>query len=379
MPKSPPDEATDLFDNAPPAPPAEADGAEDQQQHQETPPEDEEGMNEAEKDLALLGSAKETLSNLGLTLPPHEFYPGSEPDVGPGIYLGVSEEAYHDHPALSRSVLAEAARMSPLHAYYRWKGEEGEDTSDAASLGTALHTRVLQPDLYEETYDVAAEQCEATKGDGDRCSYSAKVRHDGTWYCGTHAPNDSEPDDIEVLKSDTAGDVESMAGALEMDPDAGSLLYDLPGLPEVTILWKDEATGLMCKARPDRIVGLPEGVAIVDLKSTRSAHPEDFRRKMARYGYWMQQPFYSLGLRQAAESDVTIKDFVFTCVESSAPYAVQCYRLHGKDLSGVRRRTSQLMDEIAECEREDQWPSYADGIRELGMKSYEKDRLGISG
>jgi len=362
-----PDEAKDLFHQEQ----AETQAAE--QNAADDAEAEAQAMNETEQELALLGAAKSQLADLGVTYPnDHDFGPDSDP----GVYVGVPEQAYHDHPALSRSVLAEAARMSPMHARHKWKGGGDDVSSDAASLGTALHSRVLTPPLFEERYDVAAEQCEATKGDGDRCSYSAKVRHDGTWYCGTHAP-DGEPDDIEVLKADTEDDVESMAEALEADPDAAPLLFELPGLPEVTILWEDEATGLMCKARPDRIVGLPDGVAIVDLKSTRSAHPEDFRRKMSKYGYWLQPPFYTLGIRQASEADVNVKDFVFATVESSEPYATQCFRPHPKEQQAVRKRMCQLIDRIAQCESEDRWPSYSDGIDKLGLKRYEKERLGI--
>ena len=339
------------------------------------PPDTEEELNEAEKSIARLGEAKATLADMGFTFPPHDFGPGTEP----GIYAGVPEEAYHAHPALSRSVLAEAARKSPLHAYHRWKGDEDESTSDAASLGTALHSRVLTPGVFKDTYDVAPDTCEDTKADGDPCSYSAKVRHNGTWYCGTHAP-DTEPDDIEVLKASTFGDVRSMAGALEQDPDAAPLLFDLPGLSEITLLWEDEATGLMCKARPDRVGALPDygSLTIVDLKSTRSAHPEDFRRKVARYGYWLQPPFYALGMRQAADISLTIRDFVFTCVESSAPYAVQCFRPLPKERGPIRDRMCTLIDQIGECAEEDRWPSYEDGISQLGIKRYEKERLGIA-
>jgi len=341
-------------------PPAETAGSQSQPQRQQPLPPEE-----------------ETLRALGLR-PATDF----AEDAEPGLYRDVPEELYHAHPALSRSVLAEAARMSPMHARYRWRGGDEGSPSDATSLGTALHSRVLEPKLYEETYDVALSQCEATKGDGDRCTYSAKVRHDGDWYCGTHAPSGEDPDNIEVLKADTAGQIEKMAEAIETDPDAAPLLYELPGTSEVTALWQDEATGLMCKARPDRVVGLPDGVAIVDVKTTRSAHPEDFRRKMARHGYWLQPPFYTLGLKQAAEQsetagDITVKDFVFACVESSEPYATQCFRPHPKEQQAMRKRMCQLIDQIAKCESNAHWPSYSDGVSRLGLKRYEKERMGI--
>jgi len=295
------------------------------------------------------------------------------PNAGPGLYADVPEQEYHDHPALSRSILAEAARYSPMHAHHKWQSDE-EGSSDAASLGTALHARVLEPSVFESKYDVAADQCEATKGDGDQCSYSAKYRHDGTWYCGTHAP-DGEPDDIEVLKADHAEAVSAMAEALEGDPDTSRLLFGLPGHSEVTILFDDPGTGIRCRARIDRIVELHDGVALVDVKSTRSAHPSDFQRKMGKYGYWLQYPFYTLA---AQETGLKVRDFVYACVESEPPYAVQCYRPHPQDKQVMQRRCGELISTVAEAEEGGQYGGYADGIKRLSLKSYQKKRLGIT-
>jgi hypothetical protein len=166
-----------------------------------------------------------------------------------------------------------------------------------------------------------------------------------------------------------------MDAALREDPDAAPLLYQLPGLAEATILFEDPDTGILCKARPDRIICLPnEGVALVDLKTTKSAHPQDFRRKYARNGYWLQPAFYSAAV--GSLSVASVRDFVFACVESQRPYAVQCYRPSSNDLAGARRRMGGLLDEMEEAL--DTPRGYADGVKELSMKRYQKDRLSIS-
>jgi len=296
------------------------------------------------------------------------------PDAEAGVYLGVPEQEYHDHPALSRSILAEAAQKSPAHALYEWHSDE-EESSDAASLGTALHSRVLEPESFDARYDVAADQCEATKGDGDRCTYSAKQRHDGDWFCGTHAPND-EPDDIEVLKADDYEAVQGMTSALHEGPDTSPLLFGMDGASEVTILFDDPVSGIRCKARPDRVVPLSDGsVTIVDLKSTRSAHPDDFKRKISSYGYWLQPPFYTLALEQAG---VEVRDFVFAVVESSAPYATACYRPSETIQTVARTRCGELIEKIADAKKIGYAKSYTDGVEEIGMKRYAKRRLGLS-
>lgn len=303
--------------------------------------------------------------------PPEDF----TSDALLGVYRDVPEEEYHSHPSLSRSVLAECARYSPIHA--RHKLEEGsESTSTSVTRGMALHRRVLQPSTYEDTYDVAPDECEATLASGDPCTYSPSYRHNGTWYCGTHAP-DSEEDDIEVLSSDVHEDVKGMSEALKQDPDTRSILHNTDGWSELTVLFAHEPTGIPCKARLDYVfeVGSSE-VAIVDLKSASSAHPDDFRRKMSRYGYWMQPPFYSMALEMA--TGVSVSDFLFACVESEKPYATQCYRMHPEEYDQALKRTHDLIHKMEDAIHNEEWDSYYDGVMPIGMKSYEKDRLGIN-
>lgn len=297
------------------------------------------------------------------------------PSAGPGLYLNVPEEAYFEHEALSRSTLATCAQQSPLHAAYMHRADD-DSGSDSMDIGTALHARVLEPDTFDSRFDVAPDQCEALKADGDPCSYAAKYRHGGSWYCGTHAP-EGEPDDIEVLKSSHFYTVQGMHSALKSDPDARPVLYQLPGIEEATIVFRDDQTGLKVKARPDRIACLPgRRVSIIDIKTTRSAHPADFRRSYSKFGYWLQPAVYSAAVNRAGV-DVDVVDFVFTCVEKKPPYAVQCYRPAANDDDGARRRLAGLLSSMSDALEGDA-PGYRSGVAEIAMKRYEKDRLGIS-
>lgn len=302
------------------------------------------------------------------------------PDAGPGLYLGVPSEQYHAHPGVSRSILAEVARQSPIHGLHKMR-EDDDESSDSMDLGEALHRAVLEPEVYDELYDVAPEECEATKAsDGEPCTNAAKERYGGFWTCGVHAP-DQEPDEIEVLKKKHAHAVSGMRTALRGDPDAAPLLWELPGLNEATILYRNPETGLTCKARPDRIVLLPDGkVSIVDVKTTKSAHPRDFRRKAARLGYWLQPAHYGSAVESLSNPLVTgqleVVDFVFTVVESSRPYAVQCYRPSPDDRAAARKRQLSLLRELQQAIEGDPH-AYRSGVATMHLKGYEKERLGI--
>ena len=297
---------------------------------------------------------------------------GFGPDAEDGIYLGVPEAEYHNHPALSRSVLAKAARYSPAHAYYDWKEDDEEYSTDATSLGRAVHSYVLTPGVFEEEYGVTPESCEGTYNSGDPCTASPKNRYDGTWYCGRHNP-DQEPDEIEGLSPSKYEKIEGMTGALQRDPDTIMLLFEGSGLTEVTILWTDEVTGLQCKARLDRVVEINGSLHVVDLKTTRSAHPDDFRRSISKYGYWLQPVFYPHGLRELV--DMPVRSFVFACVESDKPFVVQCFQLADETRKAAARRLSSLMSSMQQAVEEGVREGYHDGVAPIDMKRYEKERL----
>jgi hypothetical protein len=302
-------------------------------------------------------------------------------DAPDGIYRGVPAAEYLNHPALSRSVVAEGARYSAEHARHKWKNSEPVDASSKATeLGTALHTRILEPEVFASEYDVAPEVCSSTFKSGDPCTYSAKHRVAGKWYCGRHVP-DGPTDDIYTLKASDMEKIEGMESSIRSNEEGSLLLDQQDGLNELVVLWTDEVTGVRCKARLDRLVDVTTtqdrrpNAALVDIKTARSAHPDDFRRSIAQYGYWAQPTFYGMGLDHC--SDINVKDFVFIVVESSPPHTVACYRLGAWTQSAARARVNELLDEIADSIESDHWRTYGEGVQPIGMKRYELERLGL--
>lgn len=126
------------------------------------------------------------------------------------------------------------------------------------------------------------------------------------------------------------------------------------GKAEVTILWHDEQTGLLCKARPDWLN--PKLRIVLDWKTTEDARPEAVRRTILKYGYHHQAEWYL----RAVEAPTT---FVWAFIEKSPPYAVACYT-PSKELLGLAwEGNTKALHGIKACMDADTWPAYDESIQ----------------
>src|SRR5690242_10513414 len=90
----------------------------------------------------------------------------------PGIYPGIPNEVYHRQwDAVNKSSLDWIADYSPMHCHY-WR-ENPEDTTEALTLGQALHCLALQPDSFDSEF-VLSDKCSAVKKGGSPCDNPGK-------------------------------------------------------------------------------------------------------------------------------------------------------------------------------------------------------------
>ena len=92
-----------------------------------------------------------------------------------------------------------------------------------------------------------------------------------------------------------------------------------------------------------------EILAIIDLKTTKDASKESFRRSIDDYGYDLQAAFYTDAVKMAIGREVP---FYFLVVESDAPHSVRLYRIGQASIEVGRRKyrmALQLLglDEVA--------------------------------
>lgn len=257
----------------------------------------------------------------------------------PGIYRGVAETDYHAWPAASASRLNRLYR-SALHLRHEMRAPP--ESTPAQVLGSALHTAVLEPERFRDLYVAEPKIDKRTKAGKE--AYAAFITE--------HVAK-------RHLKEYEMAEVEAMREAVLAHPDARALL-ESPAEPEQSVVWRDEATGVECKARIDQPA--PQRGTLVDLKTTRDASPEGFGRSLWNYGYFRQAAFYRAAM---AAHGKDFERFTFVCVEKGAPYAVGVYTVEEEVLHAGAMQITDLLERWAECHATDTWPGYASGTVSL--------------
>lgn len=259
------------------------------------------------------------------------------------IVHGMSDLDYHSRPELSSTgarLLLPEFGGSPAKFKYR---QGREYNSNAFDVGKAVHAQVLGVGAQAVAYpdDVLASNGAA----------STKAAKD--WADGVRA------DGMIPMKASELRPVFGMAEAVLRHPTARAL-FELAGRREVSVF--SEVDGVPTRARFDALTDeTPQGVFGIDLKtSSKPVDTETFTRTVIDYGYHVQQEFYRDTYRAFGELE-----FVFVCVEVSAPYLVAVHRLDityedmGRTLARFARNTYKA------CEASGQWPGYPDDVQTI--------------
>jgi hypothetical protein len=260
----------------------------------------------------------------------------------------MSNEAYHSHAAISKSHLDKVAK-SPAHywAHYLDPNRVPTPPTDAMVLGTALHTAVLEPHLWQQQFAVAPDGIDRrTKaGKDDWAAFQE-------WAKGKT-----------VLSADDGQRIQRMAQAVHQHP-ASSFLLTLPGQREASYFWADDDTGLECKCRPDWHSDC--GRLIVDVKTTKDASPREFARSVAAYRYHVQSHWYQRPFPDAEQ-------FLFIAVESQPPHLVAVYAATPAMVAAGGRAAERDLRLIASCREANTWPGYSDTIQPIDLPNWCND------
>jgi hypothetical protein len=251
--------------------------------------------------------------------------------LAPGFYAGVPLKQYLTLNALGSTEL-EWLNVSPLHYRYM-RARTAAPDSEALARGTALHTAVLEPDLFAERY--------ASEPDIDAIG-GAKPRATNAYK---EAVAELEASGRSVLKNGIAAEIRAMAVSVLSHPHAYKVLTKSPER-ETTAFW--ERDGRLCRGRFD---ALGDGL-LADLKTTRSLRSfSPFA--ITNLGYYRQAGWYVDGLRRLGRD---IKHMFFVAVESVPPYDVGVFVLDAAALAAGQIECDRLLAKLASCELTGEWP-----------------------
>ncbi len=248
--------------------------------------------------------------------------PASKPPVAS------SGSPYHDSEAISSGDIRAACLVSLYHFKYRGRLT---DSTPAMRLGSAVHTLLNEPDYYDQRHP----------------RFQGTRRYGKSWeYCKADNPQTSPE---QILTEAEHAKVLQIVAALKRHPKAKHWLQG--GVSEVEIFWTDEATGLRCRAKPDRL--WPH--TIIDIKSTNSRNfGKDRLRNHALHAAWhVQVAWYAIGARTKG---FDIQRAVLLVAESEEPFDVVVMELSDRLFEEGLRICRQTLDRIAEAERTNTWP-----------------------
>ena len=259
---------------------------------------------------------------------------------------------YRDSQGMNSSGLKEILR-SPAHFYQHRFNRVDERTSDDLEFGRLFHFAILEPKLFKEKHLVEPVfQGLTQKGEMSFQSKEAKEKRAEWWA--------SLPTDAIVVKTKWVKQLTGMANNILNHKLISKLLTS--GVRETTLWWNDQETGELCKSRPDFV---SEKYGIIDLKTTRDAREEYFKRAIMNYNYHLQAGHYLDGARV---SGVCRHDaFTFIAIEKEPPYAIAVYPC-GRSVLGVGDQwRSKAMKIYARCKKEGRWPGYNEQARMIEL------------
>jgi hypothetical protein len=290
----------------------------------------------------------------------------------PGVYDFISNADYHTDPVKGGSLSSSGARylISTCPAKFRYRQlNPGPPPAPKShfDMGHAAHRLVLGGPTIVAEHPATEDEVgwDLVTGDNieivvihaqDWRSSAAKARRDWA-HMNSRVP---------LLAKDWLV-AQAMATSLREIPIVQALLAPGTGWPELTLVWRDEDTGVMCRCRPDWLPRRIDGrrTVLCDYKSCLSADPEALGKAVENYGYHQQAAWYldgaaALGL---AEPDAP---FVFIAQEKEPPNVVTYFEVDPDDLEVGRIMNRWALEQYAECKATNDWPPYS---REITMVS----------
>ena len=259
------------------------------------------------------------------------------------------EEYHYGSKALSKTGIAML-----LHCPSRYQKFYLDDSSDqvkdspATRRGSAVHCLVLEPDTFAERYLVSKAKNRLTKAYKEEQGATTKI----------------------VLTSVEYDQITRMRDSLFAHTGARVFL-NLQGKAEQSFFWDQRGVELKC--RPDFLTD--DSAICIDLKTTRDASPEGFKREADSYKYWLSAAITQLGVEAVRKK--LPEAYVYLCVENSDEKRpeVGIYYATEEEVSIGKSYLDMAIDKYLACKEARLWPSYTTKCEPLGLPWYRLREL----
>lgn len=274
-------------------------------------------------------------------------------DPQPGIYEGLSYDDYAVIPAINFSKLR---RFVHTAAHARWYMDNPPEETKALRFGHLMHAVLLEPQKLDEQFMVMPKVDKRTKK-GKAMWADAQIQAKGRTIVT----------DEEMLIC------ENIRHNVSQHPTARELLFGQGGANELSVVWRDEPTNMLCKARYDRVGTLGTGQAVLgDAKSSaKVATLRNWQRSCWDYGYHEQAAMYLAGaeaLFPLGENEH--RQFLWVVIEKDPPNLIRVFEADYDALEVGMQEFRKHLEAYAECVQKGEYPGWDQGIEVAGLPAW---------
>lgn len=264
----------------------------------------------------------------------------------PGVY-DMPEATYHGDPVPGGSLSSTVARLllpPSCPRLARWRADHPEH-KDAYDLGSVAHHLIL----------------------GKGAQYVEVKADDWTLKATRQLRDEKRAQGLIPMLSKQLRAAQRMADAVRAHDIAPRVLQ--AGGAERVYVWRDEATGVWCRAMLDWAPDptRPWRLIIGDVKTSADPSPHGFAKSVANYGYHVQAAHYLAGYCAVHDVDPAEVEFWFIAVGKDEPHIVHVHSLSDAALATGRALHRQALATWAECQATGTWPDGSEQIHELSL------------
>lgn len=259
------------------------------------------------------------------------------------MIIEMTDKEYFEVKAINSSMLKTLYFESAKHLDFNKE-------SKSLSTGKLFHRYLLEPELFKKTtvlqpefFPISKEMKEKYSENMENYSRTKEFRDK------KQAFDDSIGDRTLVSKSELET-LENMKNSILESKELYNLFLT-GGKAEVVINQEIDIKGkkYSCKVKLDYLI-IGNIVYIIDVKSTKSASYNNFKRDIIKYGYDIQAAFYHDIIRKYLISipeaiDINRIEFIWLAIETSAPYGFAWYECSQQTFDYGRDKYMSVIEE----------------------------------
>lgn len=277
----------------------------------------------------------------------------------PGIYPKVPFEDYSAWDAVNHSILKHF-RKTPAHA--RDAMLHQNESTKYQDLGHTVHMALLEPEEFKAAGPLVAPKL-------DRRTTAGKIEWKRFEASAQGRPVVTESD-LQTLRG--------IITSVSRHATARDALYGR-GVNELSIVWVDPDTGVLCKGRIDRLCEVNGQPCILDLKTmSKPATTHSWQQAVETYGYHEQAAHYLRGLHILRPlPDDAKREFLWLVAETESPYCVRVFQADEAAIDIGRDEVAKYMKAYADCQKAGAWPGWPEGLDLAGLPPWAYKRYNV--